>query len=95
MQGRRLYLNRLPKTCVGLSEERRFSYDLYVRSLCEHDKIRVLKEYGRGYQEGRSCSLGRFQPITYDELQVFLGERSAPVEPKPTAPPEIEDITED
>ena len=66
VQGRRLYLNRLPKSCVGLSRHGRFSNDLYVRSLCEHDKIRILKEFGSGSQEGRACSLGRFEPITYD-----------------------------
>jgi hypothetical protein len=93
IQGRRLFLNRLAKSCVGLSRDRRFSYDTYTRSLCARDKIRILKESGDGFYEGRSCSLGRFEPITYDELQVFLGERSAPIEPEKTAPAGIEDVT--
>ena len=95
IQGRRLFLNALPKSCVGLSRDRRFSYDTYTRSLCARDKIRILKEAGDGFYEGKSCSLGRFQPITYDELQAFLKGRTAPVEPEETAPPGIEDVTED
>jgi hypothetical protein len=48
VQGRRLYLNALPKSCKGLSRDRRFSYETYTRSLCEQDTIRVLREAGGG-----------------------------------------------
>jgi hypothetical protein len=64
VQGRRNYLNALPKSCKGLSRDGRFSYETYTRSLCERDTIRVLKESGGGAYEGRSCKLGRFQPIS-------------------------------
>jgi hypothetical protein len=92
IQGRRLYLNVLPKSCVGLSRDRRFSYDIYTRSLCARDKIRILKEAGDGFYEGKSCSLGRFQPITYEELEIFLEERSFSPEPKTTEPPDVEEV---
>jgi hypothetical protein len=95
IQGRRLYLNVLPKSCVGLSRDRRFSYDTYTRSLCALDKIRILKESGRGVYEGKSCNLGRFQPISYEELQDFIDKRSADPQPRKTEPAEVEDVVEE
>ena len=75
VQGRRLYLNALPKSCKGLSRDRRFSYETYTRSLCERDTIRVLREAGGGIYDGRACKLGRFQPITEEDLVDFIKER--------------------
>lgn len=92
IQGRRLFLNTLPKSCVGLSRDRRFSYETYTRSLCALDKIRVLRETGDGFYEGKACSLGRFKPITYDELQVFLDERKPRPEPEKAESAEVEDV---
>lgn len=97
IQGRRLFLNALPKSCVGLSRDRRFSYDTYTRSLCALDKIRILREAGNTFYESKSCSLGRFQPITYEELQLFIDERTAKPEPKPEKPEpaEVEDVVKE
>lgn len=83
IQGRRLFLNAVPKSCAGLSRDRRFSYDTYTRSLCARDKIRILKEAGNTLYEGKSCSLGRFQPISVEDLQLFIDERTANPEPSP------------
>jgi hypothetical protein len=97
IQGRRLYLNALPKSCVGLSRDRRFSYDTYTRSLCARDKIRILKEAGNGFYEGKACSLGRFQPISVEDLQLFIDERTAAPEPGPekAKSADVEDVVTD
>lgn len=95
IQGRRLFLNQLPKSCTGLSENRRFSYETYTRSLCAFDKIRVLREAGDTFFEGRSCSLGRFRPVTVDEL--LEAERSTvdPVPPQKVESADVEDVSTD
>jgi hypothetical protein len=92
VQGRRLYLNALPKSCKGLSRDRRFSYETYTRSLCERDMIRVLKEAGGGVYEGRACKLGRFQPITEEELVDFIEDRSVTPKPGAVEAPDLEEV---
>lgn len=82
IQGRRLFLNVLPKSCTGLSREGRFSFEISTRSLCAHDKIRILRGSRSAVREGRSCSLGRFQPVTYEELVEREGDREKPPAPQ-------------
>ncbi|MDJ0905602.1 MAG: hypothetical protein QNI96_06250 [Woeseiaceae bacterium] len=92
IQGRRLYLNALPKSCTGLSKNRRFSWEISTRSLCARDKIRVLREGGNTVFEGRSCSLGRFRPVTFEELMEFTqGAKRAP-EPQEVEAADVEDV---
>ena len=95
IQGRRLFLNVLPATCKGLSIDRRFSYDTYPRSLCARDKIRILKDSGSRIYETRSCSLGRFQPITREDLEDFFRDRSVTPKDKKVEPAEVEDVIND
>jgi len=92
VQGRRLYLNALLKSCNGLSRDRRFSYETYTRSLCERDAIRVLREAGGGVYEGRACKLGRFQQITESELVDFIEDRTVTPEPEAVEAPDLEEI---
>lgn len=92
VQGRRLYLNALPKSCKGLSRDRRFSYETYTRSLCERDIIRVLKEASGGVYEGRACKLGRFQQVTEAELVDFIKDRTVTPKPKAVEAPDLEEI---
>jgi len=91
VQGRRLFLNALPKTCVGLSKDGRFSYETYTRSLCARDKIRIMREAGGGVYSGRACSLGRFQPITEEGLDDYFKKRTVPSD---TQKPESADVEE-
>lgn len=95
VQGRRLYLNELPKSCIGLSQDRRFSFETTTRSLCARDKIRVLKESARGIYEGRSCSLGRFRPTSVDDLGAFIESRTVTPNPEDVESAEVEDIVTD
>ena len=95
VQGRRLYLNELPRSCIGLSQDRRFSFETSTRSLCARDKIRILRESARGVYEGRSCSLGRFHPTTVEDLGAFIESRTVTPEPEEVPPAEVEDMVRD
>lgn len=95
IQGRRLFLNALPKNCKGLSKDRRFSYETFTRSLCANDKIRILVESAGRVYEGRSCSLGRFKPVTIEDLDAFVRERSATPGPQPVESADVEDVVKD
>jgi hypothetical protein len=92
LQGRRLYLNALPNSCVGLSRDRRFSFETHTRSLCALDKIRVLREAGGGVYAGRACSLGRFQPVTAEDLVVLFPKDAVPTQSELSESADVEDV---
>lgn len=95
VQGRKTFLNTLPKSCKGLSRDRRFSFETYTRSLCERDRIKVLEEAGDGFYEGRSCKLGRFLPVTQEDIENFYKDRTQPPEPRKLEPPPVEEVISD
>ena len=91
MRGSKIFLNTLPKPCKGLSRERRFTYVSHSRSLCRLDRISVLKDSGFGAYAGRSCKLGRFLPVTKEDIAFkFAQQRNMPEAPV-EAPP-IEEL---
>lgn len=95
IQGRRLFLNVLPRSCKGLSQDRRFSYEISTRSLCARDKIRVLREAGNTVYEGKSCSLGRFEPVTVEELVDFERSRQQLPARQAVESAEVEEVVSD
>ena len=92
MRGTSVYLNTLRTPCKGLSDERRFTYGSYTRSLCELDRISVLKDSTFGAYEGRSCKLGRFQLISAEEAAYFFNPQDRATEPEPVDPPPVEEF---
>ncbi len=93
MRGKTVYLNILPRQCRGLSRDRRFSFRTSLGRLCNLDRIRILNESGFGLQEGKSCRLGYFHPITKEDIpEIIEGMHKLP-ESVPLPPAEIEDIT--
>ena len=78
MSGKTTYLNIMPKTCKGLSRDRRFSYSTTGRSLCSFDAIRVLRDGGGGLHQGRLCRLGQFHPITREDAAEIIQRSHAP-----------------
>ena len=91
-QGRRIFVNRLDRECVGLARNGSFTYQVqsgarYVR-LCDSDSITVLEPGGRGF----NCGLGLFDPISAEEAENFISGPnpaaiSTPVELPPEAQP--------
>ncbi len=92
MRGSKIYLNTLPKTCKGLSDERRFTYGSYTRSLCEFDRISVLKDSTFGAYEGRACKLGRFRLVTQDDVAYLFEQRQRVPEAERVDPPPVEEL---
>ena len=95
MRGDRMYLNKLRDNCVGLSRSGTFSYSVPTRSLCELNWIRVMNAATVGLGSGRSCSLGRFEPVTMDDLlarfqPLVKARMEAEVEP-----PDIEEVVDE
>ncbi len=92
IRGSKVYLNTLPKTCKGLSDERRFTYGSYTRSLCEFDRINVLKDSTFGAYEGRACKLGRFRLVTQDDVAYLFEQRQRVPEAERVDPPPVEEL---
>ena len=83
MRGGEFYVNPLDRNCRGLTRERRFSYRISAGRLCSIDSIRVLQQFGNTVQEGVSCGLGRFYPVTEEEavlLRMKANERGTQME---------------
>lgn len=95
VQGRRIFLNSLPKSCKGLSRDRRFLFETHTRSLCEHDTIRILQEASGHIYAGRSCKLGRFLPVTQEDIENFRKDRTRQPEFRKLEPPPVEDVISD
>jgi len=92
MMGSKLYLNILPRTCKGLSRERRFSYTTMGRSLCSSDTIRILSGSGGNLHEGMQCRLGRFYPTTKEEVAAARERSTQPPQAEPPAGAEVEEV---
>lgn len=92
MRNDEMLLNTLRSRCSGLARRGRFAYKINSRSLCELNRITVIE--GGSFSEplGRSCSLGRFRPVTMEDL----ARRFAPVDPilrrEEVETPPVEDV---
>lgn len=93
MRGDEIYRNQLPHRCPGLRHERTFMYRTSLSQLCDVDIITVLYNHGFGFTPGASCGLGRFQPITKDEINA-LKEAPRDIESEEVAPAEPEELGE-
>ncbi len=78
MHGSEIYLNRLPHRCSGLRMADAFSYEVRTAQLCHVDVIRVVQTFGGDLRPGIACGLGRFLPVTQEQLPIVRGK--GPVE---------------
>ncbi len=88
IRGSVIYLNHLPKSCSRLALDRRFIYETSVGRLCESDHITVLRDGGFAAVAGRTCRLGRFHPISREQIQALMEPPELKPEPLPPAEPE-------
>ena len=70
-QGDPMYLNTLPHACIGLSKSDPFLYKTSLSELCDLDMITVLHQQGGGFIRGASCGLGKFEPVTKEQLEML------------------------
>lgn len=80
MGGRQVYRNTLPRTCRGLNAHDPFMYEprSMAHRLCENDFIELLERFGSSYERGRACGLGKFYPLTPEDVADL--KRTAPSE---------------
>ena len=74
MRGGDYFVNYLRHDCRALVREERFSYRTTGGRLCQVDTIRVIEQFGGFIQEGMSCGLGAFYPITEEEAEFLALE---------------------
>ena len=85
------YVNRLPRRCPGLRRNDALMFDVRGSQICDLDSVSVLQTWGVGFTPGVSCRLGRFVPVTEDDVEAL---RSPPrdIEPREVPGAEPEDI---
>jgi len=88
MNGGKIYRNHLPRKCFGLKNRESFSYKLHSARLCSIDSIKVIDRFGGSLSSGPSCGLGKFYPISKEEVAFLMGD-----EPR-SEPPEAPDDDE-
>ena len=93
IRGSAIYLNHLPKPCPRLALARRFIYETSVGRLCESDHITVLRDEGFDTVVGRTCRLGRFHPISREQVQALREPPELQPEPLPPAEPEEPELS--
>ena len=76
MNGRKVYLNKLPHKCHGLARADAFMYRTSMSQLCDLDIITVLDNIGFGFMRGPSCGLGTFYPIDKERAKELKGQKA-------------------
>lgn len=89
MRGGDIYRNRLRNRCPGLRDNRPIMYSTTASQLCNLDRITVLYNRGAELAPGVSCGLGRFLPVSEEDVEAFKAEPRGPeAKPVPGAQPE-------
>ena len=94
MRGGEIYVSKLKRRCPGLRPRDAFSYRTSSNRLCDIDVITVLDNFGGSLRQGGSCRLGKFYPISEDEIKAMKGEPELEAEPIPPAEPEQPEVPE-
>jgi hypothetical protein len=81
MRGPDIYHVRLPHRCPGLRMADSFMYSTSLNVLCDLDIIRPLRNFGGSFRPSGACGLGRFTPITKEEV-ALLKNKDVEVEPE-------------
>lgn len=63
------YLNTLPYACNGLKLNDSFMYQTSLNEICNVDVITVLNDIGPDYNAGVSCGLGKFEPVSKEDIK--------------------------
>lgn len=71
------YLNTLPYACNGLKLNDSFMFRTSLNELCTVDVITVLDDIGPEFQTGPSCGLGRFEPVSEEEIKTLKNNLKA------------------
>lgn len=67
-----VYRNTLPRDCLRLKRNDRFTYETFSNQLCSKDTITVLERSGANYTRGATCRLGEYFPISEPAAEELL-----------------------
>ena len=78
LRGGEVYQNILPRDCLRLKRNDRFTYETFSNRLCSTDMITVLERSGGNYNRGATCRLGAYFPISESAAEELLrgGDRA-------------------
>lgn len=76
-----MYLNTLPYPCPGLSRNTPYLHRTSLNEICDLDIITVLNQGGGGYMPGASCGLGKFIPVSKEDVTVLKAQLKAAAKP--------------
>jgi len=79
MNQKKIFVNHLPYRCPGLKIAGTFSYRTSISQLCNVDTIKVIRSMGGRIDAGPSCGLGKFRPVTEEEVAMLRNKEIAPV----------------
>ncbi len=66
-----VYVNRLPKPCIGLNKHSAVLYKTSQPRLSSLDIITVLRSGGSDMEPGASCGLGQFEVISAEDAKAL------------------------
>lgn len=69
-RGDKRWLNQLRGRCPGLRKRDALQFEMRSIRLCDMDSFRSIDPSGYGFP-GASCSLGSFEPISPDQVQML------------------------
>ncbi len=92
MRHQKIFVKHLPHRCFGLRMAGAFSYRSVTARLCDIDTIRVVNSFDRQPDAGPSCGLGKFRPVTEEEVEMLKNKEA---EKPPQAPEPDEDSDEE
>ena len=69
-RGDKRWLNQLRIRCPGLRKRDTLQFEMRSTRLCEMDSFRSIDPSGFG-MPGASCSLGSFEPVSPDQVQML------------------------
>lgn len=80
--GKKIYRNHLPRRCPGLRPSSTYLHKPILGQVCSLDFITVIDGFSSHFFRGASCSLGKFEPITKEQLEALKEEIATAKEKK-------------
>ena len=76
-RGEQMWLNRMRRACVGLHFDRVLAFEVRNSRLCDLDTVRGIDTFGGSWSAtGARCSLGTFDPVSPQQVELLKAEFS-------------------
>ena len=74
--GDRMWLNRTRSACLGSRIDPVLAFDMRHGRLCDLDSVAVADNIGGYWSTGAGCSLGKFAPVSPEQVELVRVELS-------------------